>query len=76
MKKALLSLLGFWTFQNAYSQIAANYEVGAWKDFKTAAVSYTFDDNCSNQIPVAIPLFDNSPTFASIVPTKYGGCGT
>ncbi|MBC7389079.1 MAG: polysaccharide deacetylase family protein [Opitutaceae bacterium] len=58
MKKTLLSFLCFCLFQYSYGQIAANYEVGTWKDFKMAAVTYTFDDNCSNQIPVAIPLFD------------------
>jgi oligosaccharide reducing-end xylanase len=40
------------------AQIATNYSVGTWGQFKTAAISYTFDDNCSNQLPVALPLFD------------------
>jgi oligosaccharide reducing-end xylanase len=40
------------------AQIAADYEVATWYQFKTAAVSYTFDDNTSKQIPVAIPMFD------------------
>jgi hypothetical protein len=40
------------------AQIATNYEVGTWFQFKTAAVSYTFDDNTSNQLPVAMPLFN------------------
>lgn len=43
----------------AWAQIPSAYQVGTWKDFKPSAVTYTFDDNCSNQIPVAIPLFDN-----------------
>ncbi|RZK62423.1 MAG: T9SS type A sorting domain-containing protein [Hymenobacter sp.] len=34
------------------------YQVATWRQFKTAAVSYTLDDNTSNQLPVAIPLFD------------------
>lgn len=34
------------------------YEVATWQGFRTAAVSYTFDDNCPNQLPVAIPLFN------------------
>jgi peptidoglycan/xylan/chitin deacetylase (PgdA/CDA1 family) len=44
---------------NAFSQgIAAPYEVGTWQGFRTAAVSYTFDDNCSNQLAVAVPMFN------------------
>jgi len=40
------------------AQVATNYEIGTWSQFKTAAVSYTMDDNCTNQIPVALPLFN------------------
>ncbi|MFN8436043.1 MAG: glycosyl hydrolase family 8 [Cytophagales bacterium] len=42
----------------ALAQIPSTYTVGKWKDLKTAAISYTFDDNCSNQIPVAVPMFN------------------
>lgn len=41
-----------------YAQIATDYEIAAWYQFKTAAVSYTFDDNTAKQLPVALPLFD------------------
>jgi len=44
------------SFLNA--QIAANYEVGTWFAFKPAALTYSFDDNTSNQLSVAMPLFD------------------
>jgi hypothetical protein len=40
------------------AQVNPAYEVATWRQFKTAAVSYTLDDNTSNQLPVAIPLFD------------------
>ena len=40
------------------AQINPAYEVATWQGFKTAAVTYTLDDNTSNQLPVAIPLFD------------------
>ncbi len=33
-------------------------EVATWRGFKTAAVSYTFDDNTPNQLLVAVPKFD------------------
>lgn len=40
------------------AQVNPSYEVATWRGFKTAAVSYTLDDNTSNQLPVALPLFD------------------
>jgi peptidoglycan/xylan/chitin deacetylase (PgdA/CDA1 family) len=43
----------------AYSRtIEPPYEVGTWAGFKQAAVSYTFDDGCSNQFAIAIPMFN------------------
>ena len=41
------------------AQIPSTYQKGTWKDFKAAAITYSFDDNTSNQIPVALPLFNN-----------------
>lgn len=38
--------------------IDSPYQVGTWPGFRTAALSYTFDDNCSNQLAVAVPLFN------------------
>jgi oligosaccharide reducing-end xylanase len=38
--------------------VAAPYEIGTWLGFRSAAISYTFDDGCSNQFAVAIPMFD------------------
>lgn len=34
------------------------YEVATWPGFRSAAVSYTFDDGTSNQFAVAIPMFN------------------
>lgn len=34
------------------------YEVGTWPGFRSAAISYTFDDGCSNQLALAIPMFN------------------
>jgi hypothetical protein len=61
MKYYLPFILYFLVFKIApvaHAQIAANYQVGTWSQFKTAAVTYTFDDNCTNQLPVALPMFD------------------
>jgi hypothetical protein len=38
--------------------IDSPYQVGTWSGFKSAAMSCTFDDNCSNQLAVAIPIFN------------------
>ncbi len=35
-----------------------SYDVAPWPGFRTAAISYTFDDGCPNQLPVAVPLFN------------------
>lgn len=40
------------------AQVTKGYEVATWQGFKPAAVTYTFDDNTTNQLPVALPLFD------------------
>lgn len=58
IKHYLLLLISLLAAFQANAQIAANYEVGTWKDFKTAAVSYTFDDNLPGQQSTALPLFD------------------
>lgn len=62
MKKAneILILAAFLIAVNAgYSQtIAPPYQVGNWPGFRTAAVSYTFDDDCSNQLAIAVPMFN------------------
>uniref|UniRef100_UPI000687FCC2 glycosyl hydrolase family 8 n=1 Tax=Cytophaga aurantiaca TaxID=29530 RepID=UPI000687FCC2 len=63
MKKTIVVLAALFylalLYMPAKAQIPAAYQVGTWQNFKPAAVSYTFDDNCSNQIPVAIPLLNN-----------------
>jgi Polysaccharide deacetylase/Secretion system C-terminal sorting domain len=35
------------------------YEVATWQDFRTAAVTFTFDDNTQNQTSVMLPIFDD-----------------
>jgi len=43
----------------AYSgTVVSPYEVGNWLGFRTAAITYTFDDGCSNQAAIAIPMFN------------------
>ena len=39
--------------------VTPSYEVATWPQFRKAAVSYTFDDNCPNQLALAVPMFSN-----------------
>ena len=38
--------------------VVSPYEIGTWRGFRSAAISYTFDDGCPNQFAVAVPMFD------------------
>jgi len=38
--------------------IDPNYAVGTWQGFRTAAITYTFDDGCPYQYTIAIPMFN------------------
>ncbi len=38
--------------------VDAPYEVGTWSGFKTAAITWTFDDGCTYQFSRALPMFD------------------
>ena len=62
MKKinaALLLVVILITSNMGYSQtIEPPYEVGTWPGFCQAAITYTFDDGCSNQYTIAIPMFN------------------
>jgi oligosaccharide reducing-end xylanase len=40
------------------SNIPSPYEIGTWRGFRSAAVSYTFDDNSPNQFSIAQPMLD------------------
>lgn len=44
----------------SYSQVVVDtpYTIATWQGFRPAAISFTFDDGCSNQFAVAIPMFN------------------
>ncbi len=42
----------------AAQKVPAPYETGMWPGFRSAAVSFTFDDGCRNQFEKAVPLFN------------------
>ncbi len=38
--------------------VAAPYQIGTWEGFRSAAISYTFDDDLPNQYAKAVPMFN------------------
>jgi len=60
MKTAVVffSIMALTASVSRAGSVAAPYEIGTWRGFRSAAISYTFDDGCSNQFAVAIPMFD------------------
>jgi len=58
------------------SRAASPYEIGTWRGFRPAAISYTFDDGCSNQFSVAVPMFDAAGfklTLFTVISTMFPG---
>jgi oligosaccharide reducing-end xylanase len=53
--------------------VDAPYEVGTWQGFRSAAVTYTFDDQCANQFTHAVPLFDAKGFKATFYPVINWG---
>ncbi len=46
-------------FTESFSQtVPAGYQIATWQGYRSAAISYTFDDNCPNQLAIAVPMFD------------------
>ncbi len=62
MKKAGKILIWFAFLIAGYAAdaqtIAPSYEVGTWQRFRTAAMSFTFDDGSPNQFSIVLPLFN------------------
>jgi oligosaccharide reducing-end xylanase len=53
-----LFIMAFTASVSLAGSVVSPYEIGTWRGFRPAAISYTFDDGCSNQFAVAIPMFD------------------
>jgi peptidoglycan/xylan/chitin deacetylase (PgdA/CDA1 family) len=60
LTKLFLLFAGFFMANNIgyCGNVAAPYEVGTWPGFRSAAITYTFDDNCAKQYTVALPMFN------------------
>jgi peptidoglycan-N-acetylglucosamine deacetylase len=55
---SILSIIILLSLNSLHSQsVAPGYQVGTWQGFRTAAISFTFDDNCLNQLALAVPMF-------------------
>jgi peptidoglycan/xylan/chitin deacetylase (PgdA/CDA1 family) len=69
--KHLNIILTLFTILQGFNAIAGNkYQIATWYNFTSAAISYTYDDNCSNQTKVVIPMmneFDFKGTFYPVV---------
>jgi oligosaccharide reducing-end xylanase len=77
MKKVnvILLLVAFLAAGNAaYSgTVAYPYQVGNWPGFRSAAITYTFDDHCSNQFVIAVPLFNQYGYKLTLYPVPNWG---
>jgi len=51
------AIVVFCTVTVGYSQ-NSSYEIATWEGFRTAAVTFTFDDGCPNQFSAAVPIFN------------------
>jgi oligosaccharide reducing-end xylanase len=54
----LISVLAILSSQLFSQTVTSPYEVATWSGFRKAAVSFTFDDECPNQLKIAVPYFD------------------
>ncbi len=55
---SLFALLLFAAAHGPAQVLDAPYQVGTWQGFRSAAVSFTFDDGCANQFAEALPMFN------------------
>ena len=80
MKKSTsLAMAMGWVFSLSFagSAYAQSVEIGTWAGFRTAAVSFTFDDGPQSDVDVALPMFEKygyKATF-NIVTNWAGGNG-
>ncbi len=66
MKKTLLASILAMAAISAAAQVPAEYKVAPWHGFSRCAITYSFDDLCANQLPIAIPILDKYNVKASL----------
>ncbi len=47
------------TSRSSSQPVSSLYQIGTWQSFRSAAITYTFDDNSPNQLSIAVPMFDH-----------------
>lgn len=57
-RKVGLALAAMLTTSALFAQVPKGYEVAPWKNFCTSTLTYSFDDNTPNQVPVAVPVLE------------------
>ncbi len=58
LRRSVLVLLLLSNYRCLSQSVPDSYQIGTWRGFRSAAISYTFDDNCSNQLAIAVPMFN------------------
>jgi hypothetical protein len=67
--KSVVVLTCLFLISSVYAKkTGSDYEIGTWQGFSTAALTFTFDDLCPNQVPVAVPLLDKYEIKATFYP--------
>ncbi len=66
MRKTLLASALAIAAMSASAQVPAEYKVAPWHGFSSCAITYSFDDLCANQLPIAIPILDKYNVKASL----------
>jgi hypothetical protein len=63
MKKGIAALIVYLFLIAGYSghaqTVSPPYQVGTWSGFRSAAISYTFDDGSPNQFTKVVPMFND-----------------
>jgi len=54
---AFIFIMAFTAWDCVAGSIASPYQIGTWRGFRPAAITYTFDDDLPNQYAVAVPMF-------------------
>jgi oligosaccharide reducing-end xylanase len=58
MADVIAMVLAVTAISSRAGTVAAPYQIGTWAGFRSAAVSYTFDDDLTNQYSKAVPMFN------------------
>ena len=69
----MLSLFALASSSGFAGTVSPPYEIGTWQGFRSAAITYTFDDSCNNQFLVAEPMFNQAGFKMTLFTVTSGG---